>query len=156
MTLRDILRVKGTDVHTISPDATLDDVVQELVRYNVGSLVVCERASDDDEPTMIGIITERDILRAQAAHKAPLEELYVAGTMSKNLITAKPDDRIEHAMGLMTKNRVRHLPIVVKGKLYGMISIGDVVKSHHDQLEMENHYMKSYIQGEGAEVGTLL
>jgi CBS domain-containing protein len=156
MTLRDILRVKGTDVHTIGPDATLDDVVQELVRYNIGSLVVCECATEDDQPTMIGIITERDILRAQAAHKAPLEKLRVAGAMSKNLITASPDDRIEDAMGLMTDNRVRHLPIVVKGRLQGMISIGDVVKAHHDQLEMENHYMKSYIQGEGAEVGTLL
>ena len=154
MFVQDILRVKGSDIHTICPDATLDDVVLELVRHNVGSLVVMETSTDAMQARMVGIITERDILHAQAAHKAPLEQLMVRSVMSTDLITALPGDRLQDAMRLMTEHRVRHLPVVGEGRICGMISIGDIVKSHHDQLEMENHYMRSYIQGEGAELGT--
>lgn len=154
MNLHDILLAKGTEVHTISPAAMLDDVVRELVRNNIGSLVVCETARMGAQTCMIGIITERDILRAQAAHEAPLEQLRVASVMTSHLITAAPDDPIEHAMRLMTEHRVRHLPVVQDGRLCGLVSIGDIVKAHHDLLEMENYYMRSYIRGEGAEIAT--
>jgi signal-transduction protein with cAMP-binding, CBS, and nucleotidyltransferase domain len=70
--------------------------------------------------------------------------------MSQRLITAAPSDPIERAMWLMTNHRVRHLPILLEEELYGIVSIGDIVKAHHDELELENHYMRSYIQGEGA------
>ena len=156
MIVQDILHVKGTKVHTIGPNATLEDVVLELVRYNVGSLVVMEITSQATEPIMVGIITERDILRVQATHKGPLDQLVVRSAMSTDLITALPGDRLEDAMGLMTAHRVRHLPVVGEGRLRGMISIGDLVKAHHDQLEMENHYMRDYIQGQGTGVGTAL
>ncbi len=154
MKLFEILRVKGSEVHTIGPAATLDEVVEELVSYNIGSLVVCESSARGTDVRMIGIITERDILQAQASHRAPLEKMLVADVMSTDLITAEPHDPIEKAMQLMTKHRVRHLPILDGEQLYGLISIGDVVKAHHDQLEMENHFMKSYISGEGAEIAT--
>jgi CBS domain-containing protein len=154
MIVQDILRVKGTEVHTIRPDATLEDVVLELVRYNVGSLVVMETSSEAPEPRMVGIITERDILRAQAAHQASLDQLKVENVMSTDLVTALLGDELQEVMRLMTEHRIRHLPVVGEGRLRGVISIGDIVKAHHDQLEMENHYMRSYIQGEGAELGT--
>jgi CBS domain-containing protein len=102
----------------------------------------------------VGIITGRDILRAHAARRAPLDELLVAAVMSQHLITAAPADGIERAMWLMNNHRVRHLPILLDNELYGIVSIGDIVKAQHDQLAMENHYMRSYIQGEGAEVAT--
>ncbi len=156
MRLHEILQRKGGEVHTIGPAATLRDVVQLLVRYNIGSLIVCEAAAHGMDVRMIGIVTERDVLRAQAAREVRLADVSVADVMSSNLITARPHDEIEHAMRLMTKHRVRHLPVSEGDVLHGVISIGDVVKVHHDQLEMENHYMKSYIQGEGAEIATLL
>ena len=156
MTLHEILQYKGTEVHTIGPAATLEEAVEDLVRYNVGSLVVCEATSKGMDTQLIGIVTERDILRTLAGHKGSLAKLQVADVMSTELITALPQDRIAHAMGLMTKNRVRHLPIVEEGRVLGIISIGDVVKAHHDQMTAENYYMKSYIQGEGAEVATPL
>jgi CBS domain-containing protein len=156
MRLQEILMAKGTEVHTIGPAASLDDVVQELVRYNIGSLIVCEPASKGTDVRILGIITERDILRAQAAHRAPLEKLTVASVMSTRLVTAAPEDHILEAMRLMTHYRIRHLPIVVGEQLFGVISIGDIVKAHHDELEMENHYMKSYIQGESGEIATPL
>ena len=72
--------------------------------------------------------------------------------MARRLVTASPDDAIEDAMGLMTRRRVRHLPVVRDGRLHGIVSIGDVVKAQHDALVLENHYMRSYIRGEGGEV----
>jgi CBS domain-containing protein len=140
MILRDILRTKGSGVYTIRPEATLADVVAKLVEYNCGSLVVCE----GDE--MVGIITERDILRACAANGGQLQDKLVRDVMTRNVTTGSPEDGIGDTMGLLTAKRVRHLPILEHGKLAGMISIGDVVKAQHDSLVAENHHLKSYIQ----------
>jgi CBS domain-containing protein len=150
MLLKEIVHGKGMQVHAIGPEATLDDVVGELVRYNIGSLLV--RGGETADGAILGIITERDILRAQAAHRAPLERLRVANVMSTELITAMPDDDILAAMLLMTTHRVRHLPVMSAGELFGIVSIGDIVKAHHDQLELENHHRRSYIHGERTEM----
>lgn len=145
MSLHEILRNKGNNVLSISPHASLEDVVQKLVKNNCGSLVVCE---DDDPCRMVGIITERDVLRACAGHKAPLDQLRVANCMTRHPVTGLPDDSIQSAMGLMTERRIRHLPILnYDGQLIGLISIGDLVKHQHDELSRENHYLKSYIHG---------
>ncbi|HEV3340738.1 MAG TPA: CBS domain-containing protein [Pirellulales bacterium] len=147
MNLQEILRRKGSQVHSISPDATLDDVVQKLVDCNCGSLVVSEQPSDGrGRSRLIGIVTERDILRACASRRGSLDQIKVRDAMSQDLITGSPNDSIEDTMGLMTERRIRHLPILVDDQLAGLISIGDVVKAHHDEVAMENHYLKSYIQ----------
>ena len=67
--------------------------------------------------------------------------------MTEDVITGAPDDNVNKIMGIMTVHRIRHLPILLDGQLAGMISIGDIVKAQHNQLTMENHYLKSYIQG---------
>ena len=156
MLLQDILNRKGSDVCTIAPEATADDAVAMLVQYNIGSLMVCQFGDDGQPQVVLGIITERDILRAQAAHKAPLEALLVANVMTTDLVTAQPSDRVEEAIRLMTEHRVRHLSIVADGQLVGMVSIGDIIKAQFDELVAENFYMRSYIQGEGAEIATTL
>ncbi|MDH3718823.1 MAG: CBS domain-containing protein [Planctomycetota bacterium] len=143
MTLQDILRIKGSQVFSIAPDATVETVVQTLVENNCGSLLV--RDPQTDEP-MVGIVTERDILRTTATKKKPLSEIRVYEVMTVNVITAAPSASVESVMGLLTQNRIRHLPVVENSELMGMISIGDVVKAQFDQLAMENHYLKSYIQ----------
>ncbi|MEX0711879.1 MAG: CBS domain-containing protein [Pirellulales bacterium] len=140
MVLREILREKGAAVHSIGPDATLDNVVQKLVEFNCGSLVVCR------EDRMVGIITERDILRFCAARRMPLDACRVEGTMTGDVVTGKPGDSVEHTMGLMTEKRIRHLPILEDGRLCGLISIGDVVKAQHRIMAIENQYLKTYIQ----------
>ena len=137
MMLREILNHKGTEVHLIGPRETLDDAVSELVRCNVGSLIVCGSASEGGHPSVLGIITERDILRAQAAHRAPLEQLTVEGAMSTHLVVAAPDDTLECAMQLMTERRVRHLPIMDDVQLHGIVSIGDVVKAQLEEVLVE-------------------
>ncbi len=146
MTLREILRGKGAAVHTIGPEASLDDAVEQLVRHNVGSLIVCDPAADEDSPPMIGILTERDVLRTCAAHRGGLQEITVGEVMSFPVTTGRPNDDIAHTMQVLTRRRIRHLPVMDEGRLMGMISIGDLVKAQSDQLSLENHYLKNYIQ----------
>lgn len=145
MRLRDILDQKSHEVRTISSKASCDDVVTELVRCNIGSLIV----RDSPEGPVLGIITERDVMKAQAANRVPLAQLPVVKFMTSMLISARPDDDITVAMGLMTTHRIRHLPVMENDQLRGLVSIGDVVKAQHDELEMENYHMRSYIQGGG-------
>lgn len=145
MTLQDILAAKGSQVFTIEPEATLADVVRLLTQHNVGCLLVCRREAGEEKP--VGIITERDLLHAQAAGKGPLERVKVSEVMTTRLITAAPEDAVELVMGLMTTKRIRHLPVLSEGRLVGLVSIGDVVKAQHDLLAAENRFMKDYIQG---------
>ena len=142
MTIRNVLRNKGAEVHCIRSNQTVEDAVQALVENNCGSMLVC---NPDCSESMVGIITERDILRITAAKMAPLNEILVEDVMSKDLIVGSPSDTVAEVMGLLTKHRIRHLPIVEGGVLKGLISIGDVVKAQFDELAMENHYLKSYI-----------
>ena len=153
MILQEILRKKGSQVFTITAQATVDEAVQNLVENNVGSLLVCEESTGS--PSLQGIITERDILRVLASHCGSLEGLKVGDVMTTELVTVAPTEATVQARKLMTEHRIRHLPVVVDGQLCGMISIGDIVKRQHELLEQDNHFMRSYIQGEGAERGTL-
>ncbi len=140
MKLRSILRGKEQVVHSISPTDTLGSAVDKLVSNNCGALIVLENGR------MAGIISERDVLRACAELKAPLDAT-VADRMTTELVTATPDDDVEHVMGLMTNHRIRHLPILDGEDLAGVISIGDIVKSQYDELSRENQLLKKYIQG---------
>ncbi len=142
MMLKDILAGKGSSVKKISADARLDEVAHKLVEYNIGSLIVCESGQE----RLVGIITERDVIRVCASGKCTLAEVKVSEVMTTDLITAKPDDKVDGVMGLMTERRFRHLPVLLKGRLVGLVSIGDVVKAQHDRLAMENQAMKDYIQ----------
>jgi len=140
MRVQEILKGKGDSVYQISPDATMAEAVDRLVKFNIGSLLV----SDGD--FVVGIITERDILKAIASEKKALSDLLVENFMTKDLVTGSPTDDVGEIMGMMTTHRVRHLPIMDDERLAGMISIGDVVKAHYELLAVENHYMKVYIQ----------
>ena len=140
MTIRTILQTKGNQVFTPEPQEKLAVVVKQLVYHRCGSLLVCRGEE------LVGIITERDILRASATEGYNLETTTVAELMTTDLVTGTLDDSISETMGLLTERRIRHLPILEDGKLAGMISIGDVVKAQYAKLSIENHYLKSYIQ----------
>jgi len=146
MTLYEILMAKGSEVFTIRADATLDEAVRELVRRNVGCLVVCDRGLEEGE-RLLGVISERDILRFCASGKGPLSEFPVSSAMTTEVITGTPRDSVKATMGLMTTQRIRHLPVLGDGRLIGLISIGDVVKSQHDHLALENQFIKDYMTG---------
>jgi CBS domain-containing protein len=139
MLVRDILSDKGQTVHSCTPNDSLADVVDLLVGHNIGSLVVMENEQ------MVGIITERDILRATAATRGTLAGR-VQERMTRCPVVVSPRESVADAMCVMTERRIRHLPVVDQGRLVGIISIGDTVKAQHDELCRENHYLKSYIQ----------
>lgn len=141
MKIREILRKKGPFVVTISPDRTVLEAIRLLVEENIGSVVVTRGDA------VVGILTERDILRLTAEKHRDLDGVQVSHVMTGSVLTASLDDRIGHAMELMTQNRVRHLPILSGGKLTGMLSIGDVVNALRESVQTENHHLKQYIQG---------
>jgi CBS domain-containing protein len=141
MQLRDILLHKGRRVFTCSPSDSLPQAVGCLVEHNIGSLVVI------DDERMVGIITERDMLRACDSGGGSVAGQTVEDRMTKEPVIGSLDDDIEHVMGVMTEHRIRHLPVIDGEELVGLVSIGDVVKAHHAELSQENHYLKCYIHG---------
>ena len=128
MKVRDILHTKGATVITTTPDATLHDALRTLINSRVGALVVI-----DLEGKVVGIITERDLLRVCAELNGEINSLRVADWMTTHLIIGVPQDEVSYIMGIMTHNRIRHLPIMDDGRLEGIVSIGDVVKAQLDE-----------------------
>ena len=142
MNVRDMLGQKGDNVATVRPDATVDTALHKLKLEGVGALVVSE-----DQQTVAGIISERDIVRGLPDHGANLLSMKVSELMTKSVKTCKPDDKIQDIMLEMTRSRFRHMPVVSDGKMCGIISIGDVVKSRLEELETETHVLRDYIVG---------
>lgn len=142
MHVHHILKVKGAAVATIAPDATLTEATASLRDHGVGALVVSR-----DGATIDGIVSERDVVRALAAHGASTLGHDVASAMSRSVTTCHGHDTIDQMMAMMTERRIRHVPVVDDdGHLAGIISIGDVVKARVGQLELENNQLHDYIQ----------
>jgi CBS domain-containing protein len=140
MKVKDILQHKGAEVYTINPDATMQQVMEALIKHRIGSLVICK-----DNGDVLGIITERDVLRECTQHGEQVKSTRVREVMTTKLIVGTPDDDVQYVMGIMTHNRVRHLPIIVGHRLLGLISIGDVVKAQLEATEFENRYLREYL-----------
>ncbi|MGH9178494.1 MAG: CBS domain-containing protein [Acidimicrobiales bacterium] len=132
MKVRDILKAKGRSVETIRPDATLDLAVHRLAALGIGALVVSADGAHLD-----GVLSERDVVRELARNGARAPEATVAAVMSKGVPVCSPDTTIKDAMAEMTRSRHRHLPVVEDGVLYGLLSIGDVVKHRLEEMELE-------------------
>jgi CBS domain-containing protein len=141
MKVREILAIKGEHVHTIEPERTIHDAVALLVEHGIGALLVRDTAG-----TVAGIISERDVLRVCRERSGALGAIRVADVMTRDLIVCVPDDDVDYAMGIVTKNRVRHLPVMDGERVAGMISIGDLVKARLDAAEYENRYLREYIE----------
>jgi CBS domain-containing protein len=141
MKIQEILAVKGAYVHTIDPDRTVLDAVALLVQHGIGALLV-----RDASGAVVGIISERDVLRVCRDRGAELGTIRVGDVMTKELVICVPDDETDYAMGIVTKNRVRHLPVMDGDRVAGMVSIGDLVKARLDAAEYENRYLREYIQ----------
>jgi CBS domain-containing protein len=137
-----VLAAKGREVATVTPVATLATVAQRLRLEGIGALVVLERDK------LAGMISERDVVHAFAAHRAEAADIKVGDVMTHNVITCRPEDSLTRVLGLMTRHRVRHLPVLEGGRLVGLISIGDAVKHRLDELELEAAVLRdAYIAG---------
>ena len=140
MRISDVLRVKGAEVVTVTPDTTVRQLLQVLAEHGIGAVVVSVDGTSVD-----GIVSERDVVRAFAQRGAavmsePVTEIYTA-----EVRTVAPEATLDDVMRLMTEHRMRHAPVVVDGTLRGLVSIGDVVKHRMDELESERSALSDYI-----------
>jgi CBS domain-containing protein len=140
MTVARILAEKGREVVTTQPHRTLKEVVELLAAKGVGAVVV-----SDASMSVLGILSERDVVRVIAQNGAAALDNQVSRYMTPKVITVTRDDTVDHLMQTMTQGRFRHLPVVEDGRLIGIVSIGDVVKRHVDALDTERQALKEYI-----------
>lgn len=144
MLIADVLRAKtaGSTLATTAPSATVAELIDLLARFNVGALPVV-----DDEQQLVGIVSERDVVRRLHERGNDLLGTTVGEIMSAEVVTCSPRDRAADLARIMTDRRIRHLPVCDERGLIGIVSIGDLVKMRIDQLEREREQLASYITG---------
>jgi CBS domain-containing protein len=145
MRISDVLRVKGDQVVTVTPDTDVAGLLSVLSEHGIGAVVV---SADGTE--IAGIVSERDIVRALAARGAAVLSEPVTRIATAQVRTVSPEASLEEVERLMTEGRFRHVPVLVDGALGGVVSIGDVVKNRIDELETERSSLAGYITGERA------
>ncbi|MCB2015515.1 MAG: CBS domain-containing protein [Sphingobium sp.] len=141
MTIAAILQTKGHEVIQLGSDVTLKDAVALLVERRIGCVPVV------DGGAVVGIFSERDVVRAVGAGNADVLQQPVSSVMTSPAVTITPDLPVMTALSLMTKRRIRHLPVMDGDKMTGFVSIGDLVKYRIDKIEAEASAMRDYIQG---------
>jgi CBS domain-containing protein len=139
MRIADVLRNKGAAVTTINPEATVRELLAGLAEQNIGAMVVV------GDEGLVGIVSERDIVRELHVHGASVLSRPISKIMTSAVATCTKADTVDEISMLMTKHRVRHVPVLDGKKLIGIVSIGDVVKTRMGELEAEQQQLQSYI-----------
>ena len=139
MRIADVLRNKGSAVATVAPETTVTELLAGLAEHNIGAMVVIGPNGVE------GIVSERDIVRRLHEHGADLLNEQVSEIMTSVVVTCAPGDSVDSLSALMTKHRVRHVPVITGGQLVGIVSIGDVVKRRMDEMESEQQQLQAYI-----------
>jgi CBS domain-containing protein len=139
MRIADVLRNKGAAVVTIHPEATVSELLAGLAEQNIGAMVVVGAEG------VVGIVSERDVVRELHSHGPSVLSRPISKIMTKMVATCTKADTVDAISMLMTKNRVRHVPVLDGKKLIGIVSIGDVVKTRMEELEAEQQQLHSYI-----------
>lgn len=142
MKVAQLLGAKGREVSTISQERSISDAVALLKERGIGALVVT-----GPQPPLAGILSERDVVRALATRGADALSLTVSELMSREVVTCHGSTELNDLMVTMTQRRIRHVPVVEDGRLTGLVSIGDVVKSRIDELETEKRELLDYVSG---------
>lgn len=137
-----ILERKGAEVYTIARQVSVATAAEQLADHGIGALVVSA-----DGRAVEGIVSERDLVRSLAQRGATALELTVEDVMSAEVTTCRPDTTIDQLMALMTERRIRHIPVLDDGGLVGLVSIGDVVKTRLDELEVQAEALADYVTG---------
>ena len=136
MKISDFLRIKAHPVITIGPNDTLSSAIQKLVENNIGALPVC-----DNQGVLVGIISERDLLKECFRHSSSLGNTRVQDVMTKSVAVGTPEDDLDYATSVMKQKGIRHLPIVVGQKIAGIISIRDIVSFQLEETKAQIRYI---------------
>jgi CBS domain-containing protein len=144
MVIGSILKGRNNAVVAVAPADTVLAVARMLTEHRIGAALVRDAAG-----RLLGIISERDIIRGMAAHGPGTTGLPASQFMTADLLTVAPETTVADALGLMTRRRVRHLPVLVAGALVGMVSIGDLVKARIEEAEQEAAALKDYVTAAG-------
>lgn len=139
MRIANVLRAKGSVVATVTPDTPVAVLLAEMVKHRVGAVVVVH------DGAVVGMVWERDLIRLLHEHGASLVHGPVSEIMSVNVISCMLTDEVDSILRTMTDRRIRHLPVMVDGKLRGIVSMGDLVKARIGELEADRAYLQSYI-----------
>ncbi len=140
MKVKELLSIKGLECFSITSDLTLLDAAKQMAECNIGALLIMERG------TLVGIISERDIVK-NAANEKECKEVAIKDVMSTNLLVVKPGDDLDYVMAIMIQNNIRHTPVIEESGLVGLLSMRDVVRVLVKNLKAENHYLKDMIGG---------
>ena len=136
-----ILKRKGSEIYSISPDAVVYEALEKLAEKNIGALVVV------DGTKLVGMLSERDYVRKVILKGFYSRELQVSRIMTTPVVTVDPKTTVDECMQLMTNHRYRHLPIMAKGRLVGVVSIGDLVNWIMTVQDQTIHQLEDYITG---------
>ena len=142
MRVTDILRRKGDNVVSMAPEETVRTLLDRLAEHRIGAVLVLDPAG-----AVVGIISERDVVRRLRQHGSALLDHAVSEIMTTEVHTCPPEATIEELMVVMTENRFRHVPVLRDGQLSGIVSIGDVVKLRIEELQSERDHLTAYITG---------
>jgi CBS domain-containing protein len=144
MIIATILQRKGGQVFSVNPDDTIHQVAVMLAQHRIGAALV-----NDPAGGMLGIISERDIVRGMAGQGQGTTQLLAKHLMTRSVITVTPQEMVTTALALMTDRRVRHLPVMEGTRVAGMVSIGDLVKARIEETELEAAELKNYVATAG-------
>jgi len=136
-----ILDNKGNDIYSISPESSLREMADEMLAKKIGSLVVTDKDS-----LLVGIITERDFLNIVGKHAKDWEDISVSDVMTKEVITANPEDTLEQVMSVMTQHHIRHIPVMGNNKILGILALGDIINALLAKSLFQNQLLKRYIK----------
>jgi len=141
MIVRTILTNKANhEVATTVASQTVGEAAKLLSKWRIGAVLVL-----NDKQELVGILSERDIVRGMSLHGGAIQDLTVGDLMTKNVVTCSTSDTLEALMSTMTNNRIRHLPVLENGKLAGIVTIGDVVKARLDETTMQVDSLREYV-----------
>jgi len=147
MKVKELLGIKGLECFSITSDQTLLDAAKQMNECNIGALLVMNKGS------LVGIITERDIVKNAAKESKECKDVKISDSMSTNLLVVKPGDDLDYVMAIMIQNNIRHTPVVEESGLVGLLSMRDVVRVLVKNLKAENIYLKDMIGGKLGELG---
>ena len=142
MKIQDITKIKNRPVITIGPDATAREAMLLLLDNKIGALPVCDKSN-----ALLGIVSERDLLRTCAKGNRLIDDVKVENIMTKDIVIAVPDDELDYISEVMIQQGIRHMPVMAGPKLNNMISIRDIVNAQLEHKDMQVRSLNAYISG---------